>query len=495
MKQHDRFRIIVIDDNSESSNEFIKILTSHAPHAERDTLNTKLPRKSSHSEEILFPEFQLDTATQGQDGLQCINEAIKASEPYALAFVNIQLPSVLNNAETTQRILALDRDIQVVVCTADSDDSWEETINELGKNHNLLILNKPLNRIAIRQLACALTQKWKLMHDVRLYTESLEQCIQEQTNSLQYLLSITRATLESSSEGILVVDLEGNITDYNDKFVVMWNTPREVMAKKSYSALINTIKGNLVDQYDFLEKSNAIYHCVDMIDMEILRLKDGRIFERYTQPHRLNSKIIGRVWSFRDITQRAHLETKLQHQATHDALTDLPNRTCLDLCLSQAIQSIPRNNHIAILFFDLDRFKLINDSLSHAAGDALLRSMARRLNTIVRPSDTLVRLGGDEFVMIVTNITHLEHVDHIASKLLNAVREPIKIKEHMLTVTASIGISIYPKDGESATELLSNADVAMYCAKENGSNQFQYYTDTLIQDNMKRLELEMGIKN
>ncbi|EKD71995.1 MAG: hypothetical protein ACD_46C00039G0011 [uncultured bacterium] len=488
------FRIIVIDDNPEIHHDFIKILTNATPSTSKLTeLNKQLFNESSINP--FLPQFQIDTATQGQQGVEKIAEAIKQYKPYALAFVDIRMPPGWDGVETIQHIWQLDKDIQVVICTAYSDYTWEDTISKLGQNDNLLILKKPFDQIAIRQLACALTRKWKLMQDARSYTNSLEKNIQERTNSLQRSLSVTRATLESSADGILVVDANGNITDYNDKFISMWDIKNNKLDQMNIDLVFHDIQQQLSESNKFIEKYIELNKNLENIEMATLETKNNHIYEYYTQPHKLNDRIIGRVWSFRDITQRAKLEQELKYQATHDNLTGLPNRILLEDRIKKAILAANENNKFfAILFFDLDRFKLINDSLSHAAGDNLLRVVANQLRTITRPGDTLARMGGDEFVMLVTDIHKTDVIIDIALKGLKVINQPINIDEHNLTIETSIGISIYPMHGKNTNELLRNADAAMYLAKECGANQFQFYTENMNEENIRRSELEAELR-
>lgn len=192
---------------------------------------------------------------------------------------------------------------------------------------------------------------------------------------------------------------------------------------------------------------------------------------------------------------RKGAEERIRYMATHDALTGLPNRAMFDDLLGHAVLTAQRyGRNPAVIFIDLDRFKLINDSLGHAAGDILLKEMARRLRSVLRASDVLARLGGDEFVILLQDVRHPADAETVAQKLLEVALEPLTIMEHECRVTASIGISLYPIHGEDAQTLMKNADTAMYLAKEKGKNAFEFYESGMQTQSIERLELEAALR-
>ena len=196
-----------------------------------------------------------------------------------------------------------------------------------------------------------------------------------------------------------------------------------------------------------------------------------------------------------DITRRKIVESELLYLANHDALTGLPNRNLLEDRLEQAIAHASRAGQVvALLFLDLDRFKNINDSLGHGVGDALIKAMGVRLSDAVRDGDTVARLGGDEFVIVLAELQAEQNAAPAAAKILDAVLQPLTIDGHELAVTASIGISLYPKDGTDSQSLLKNADTAMYRAKDAGRNIFQFYTQEMNACTLDRLKLENSLR-
>jgi len=197
----------------------------------------------------------------------------------------------------------------------------------------------------------------------------------------------------------------------------------------------------------------------------------------------------------RDVTSRKQAEERIQYLATHDSLTGLPNRVMFGELLNHVLASARRNQRkFAVLFIDLDRFKFINDSLGHEAGDALLREVARRLKDSLRASDIVGRLGGDEFVMLLQDLHTSEQAGIIARKLLSAVIKPIELGAQECRVTASIGISVFPDDAPDEMSLMTHADLAMYHAKEEGKNNFQFYDGRLETMSLERLTLETQLR-
>jgi diguanylate cyclase (GGDEF)-like protein/PAS domain S-box-containing protein len=196
-----------------------------------------------------------------------------------------------------------------------------------------------------------------------------------------------------------------------------------------------------------------------------------------------------------DITERKQHEQELEYQSTHDALTGLPNRTLLVDRLQHSMSLADRyDSKVAVAFVDLDQFKIINDSMGHHAGDALLKIMAERLAKCVREVDTVVRLGGDEFVLLLTGLHKIEDISESMQRVLAAVAEPCLVENRDFVVSCSIGICVYPDDSRDTTALLKYADSAMYKAKQSGRNMFQFYTEELNKRLMERLDLEYRLR-
>jgi diguanylate cyclase (GGDEF)-like protein len=227
------------------------------------------------------------------------------------------------------------------------------------------------------------------------------------------------------------------------------------------------------------------------------RRKDGEAYLQWTSITTINDaagRPYRRISVMTDITEMRRKDEHIRHQAYHDTLTGLPNRSLLQNRLDHGIKAAQRDEaRIAVLFIDLDRFKVINDGLGHFVGDELLRQAALRLTESVRASDTVSRQGGDEFV-ILASIDHITDAVHIAEKVVADMNLPFEIAEHRLNVGASVGISVYPQDGEDAATLLRNADVAMYAAKDAGRGTFRFFDAAMNDRAQHRLTMEAALR-
>jgi diguanylate cyclase (GGDEF)-like protein/PAS domain S-box-containing protein len=209
-----------------------------------------------------------------------------------------------------------------------------------------------------------------------------------------------------------------------------------------------------------------------------------------------NPDINGIVLNCRDVTARKRDEDTIRHLAYFDALTDLPNRMLFDDRLAQSLAHSRRKGApgVAIMFLDIDRFKTINDTLGHGAGDELLRSAAQRLSPCLREEDTLARLGGDDFLFLIPEVSDVETAARIAQKILDCFSKPFRVLDHELHVTGSLGISMFPSDGNDAETLIRNADTALHRAKEQGRNRYQLYAPAMNAVAFQRLVLENNLR-
>jgi diguanylate cyclase (GGDEF)-like protein/PAS domain S-box-containing protein len=304
-----------------------------------------------------------------------------------------------------------------------------------------------------------------------------------------------RSILENIQEAYFEVDLAGNLTFFNDSLCRLAGRPREELEYANYSQFSDKETSE-----DIFKAFNKIYKTgnpSEGIDWLIIRKDGTKRYIEATVSLKKNSSgdPIGFKGVIRDITERKRIEQEIKDMATHDALTGLPNRLMFTQLLNHAIQTARRyQRQFAVLFVDLDRFKIINDTMGHEAGDQLLKEIAGRFKQSLRASDVVSRLGGDEFIVLVEEVSELNQIDTLAQKILTSAMKPIVIMGKECRVTASVGISVFPRDGEDDQTLMKNADVAMYFAKEEGKNNYQFYDKDIRSLSSERMSIETNLR-
>jgi diguanylate cyclase (GGDEF)-like protein/PAS domain S-box-containing protein len=313
-------------------------------------------------------------------------------------------------------------------------------------------------------------------------------------DALNGALSLLHATLDSTADGLLVVDDNGHIVSFNKKFADMWRLPAEVLETGDDNAAIACVIEQVVDAQAFAAKIRELYSNPEAESFDTLDFKDGRVFERYSTPQRVDGAIVGRVWSFRDVTETKHLEKQLAHQAFHDALTNLPNQTLFRDRVDHALERVQRSSgDLAVLFIDLDNFKTVNDSLGHPAGDALLAAVTERLQGCLRGGDTAARLGGDEFAVLLEDIESVADAIEAADRIIDALQRPFRVASNEVFTSGSIGIAL--NDSASGSDqLLRNADLAMYTAKARGKGRYDVFEAQMHAAAVERLEVEADLR-
>ena len=310
-------------------------------------------------------------------------------------------------------------------------------------------------------------------------------------------VSTLHATLEATTDGILVVDGQSRIVNFNQRFAEMWHIPGAVMESRDADQALEFVLDQLVDHQVFVTKVRMLNSKPEMESFDTLLFKDGHVFEYYSRPQRIAGQSVGRVWSFRDVTERKRAEEKLAYSALHDSLTNLPNRALLMDRIQHAMQRTKRHKdyRFAVLFLDLDQFKVVNDSLGHNIGDLLLIESARRLEACLRTEDTVARLGGDEFVILLEGVKDPKDVIRVADRIQADLASPCNLEDHKVFISASIGIILNVARYEQPEDILRDADIAMYRAKRHGRRRYKIFDRAMLDHATTRLELETDLRN
>lgn len=308
--------------------------------------------------------------------------------------------------------------------------------------------------------------------DLRLSHKNIRQYVDD--------LQLAATIFESSSESMVITDAENRIVTVNPAFTTITGyTLSEVVGRNP--SLLKSGRQREEFYQEMWHTLNSVGHW----NGEVWNLrKNGELYAEWLSINVIfnddGSKRM-HVALFSDITERKQADELIWKHANYDHLTQLPNRRLFRDRLDQSVKIAHRtSNSMALLFIDLDRFKVVNDSLGHDIGDKLLTEAAERINLCVREMDTVARMGGDEFTVILSHITDPVYAGKIAASIIQNLTEPFIIDGETLNVSASIGITIYPTDGGSSEQLLKNADIAMYAAKNSGRGRFSYFIDPTI---------------
>lgn len=308
-------RILIIDDNQAIHDDFRKIL-GRVMEPATDISAAEAALFGDEIDTFEKPDYDLDFASQGEEGLQKVEQALAEGQPFALAFVDVRMPPGWDGIETVSHIWKVAPDLQVVICTAYSDYSWEEMIRKLGHTDQLLILKKPFDTTEVHQMACALVQKYALQQQQRSSMRTMASQVAASVDDVHHSLSLTQATLDATADGIMVVDKDGKITGFNRKLLSIWNLPPSLIESRHYESMINAVLWQVVDPQGFNAKFKELSEEFESESLDVVEFVDGRVFERYSQAQQIDGKAAGRVWSFRDITEHRKAERKIREQAS-----------------------------------------------------------------------------------------------------------------------------------------------------------------------------------
>ncbi len=303
------------------------------------------------------------------------------------------------------------------------------------------------------------------------------------------------STMALAAIGIAHVDDKGRFVYANPQLCEMLDYTEEQLLALTVRQISHPGDVSLTDELRSQLRSGAIKSF--KLEKRYLRKDGTAVWVGLTIASKRDStgKPVYDISIVEDISARKHAEERIQYLATHDGLTGLPNRAMFGQLLNLAIETARRyDRKLAVLFIDLDRFKVINDTLGHEAGDVLLREMGARLKECLRASDVVARLGGDEFVVLIQEVADVAQVTTVARNILSTVMKPVMILGQECRVTASIGICMHPEEGQDDQAVMKNADMAMYLAKEEGKNNYQFFSSRMRSHSIERLALETNLR-
>ncbi len=350
-----------------------------------------------------------------------------------------------------------------------------------------------------RQTAREIAARIAAKEEVAKVNATLEQRVMQRTSELSEAIKHTTlqaAALEAAANAIVITDFQGTIMWVNSAFATMTGYNKEEALGKNprllksgeqpksyYAKLWSTILSGEVWQGEIVNRRRDGTTYTEEMTITPVTLGVGKA--AYTQFVAIKQ----------DITQRKGAEKQVQFLAYYDALTGLPNRTLFHDRLGKALAGARRRkDKAALLFLDLDGFKNINDSLGHSVGDLLLHEVAKRIEGWAREQDTVARVGGDEFLIVLSSVKNVPDIAVAAKRLMDAMAGGFVVQDRPLSISCSIGVSIFPEHGVDGETLIKNADAAMYCAKSNGRNNFRFFTQDMNAEAVERLTLESGLR-
>jgi diguanylate cyclase (GGDEF)-like protein/PAS domain S-box-containing protein len=511
-------RILVIDDNRAIHDDFRKILCPAVIGNALEDLEADLFGAASA---VAKPEtYELHSAYQGQEGLEMVQHSMQSGQRFALAFVDMRMPPGWDGVETIENIWQVDPEIQMVICTAYSDYSWEEINRKFDAADRLLILKKPYDTAEVCQLACALTQKWQLAKHAHLKLNQLASMVREQTRQLEQtnaqLQQQMRQRQESEdryrlveaavNDGLWDWDIPSGKVYYSARWKSMLGYADEEIGdspEEWFGRVHDDDRSSVAEHQEEHFQGRSPQLCGECRMLH----KDGQyrwILYRGVAVGDAAGAKIRAMGSFTDITDRKLAEEQLRFEAMHDALTGLANRIKLADRLSCCIARRKRESdfHYAVLFIDLDRFKVINDSLGHQIGDKLLMEIARRLKVFAREGDTVARhqpdqvarIGGDEFVLVLEHIRHESDILHIAQRLHQDISGTFDIDGHEICALLSVGVAFGNETYHTAAEILRDADTALYQAKSDGKSCTRIFNPQMHERAVSRWQTETELR-
>ena len=465
-------------------------LPADGPPAHLLLVDDKPELLKSLSDLVSAHGYRVSEALGGRAALDML-----ASRDFDVVLLDLIMPDVSGH-DVLEYAAAHDVTAKIVVVSGDASFSGAKSVLTRGAFDFVRKPYEPAELIAAVEKA--------LRHrDLEKSNELMEHRLKESEELHRFIVN-------SSPDLVYMLDRNGCFEFLNDRVESLLGFRKEALLGKHYSELV--YEEDLEVARNLFNERRTGDRATRNVELR-MRSRTARNPElpthsqtvwmeltaegRYTEPdERIRANFIGSYGTARDISQRKEAEQVINFQAYHDLLTHLPNRALLKDRLSLAITQAQRNKRrLAVMFLDLDRFKIVNDTLGHTMGDRLLKAVANRLQGCLRGGDTLSRFGGDEFTLLLPEVRTRDDVVVIATKILDKLSAPFVLDGHELFVGASIGVAMYPEAGDSVEALIQSADIAMYHVKGRGKNGYQFFSDEMNHKFSTRLSLERELRN
>jgi len=455
-----------------ASNRQVHILIVDDTAINRQTLSAILEEENYH----------IVAANSGEQAL----DILAKEHDFALILMDVNMPG-LNGFETVNLIKSRPKCADIPVIFLTGLNLQDDQLAQAYSTGAIDFLSKPYNPYILLAKVAAFV-------DMHLIKQQMKDEIKTRKEH-EHDLHLASQVFMHTSEAIMITDKRATIKSVNPAFEVITGYSAQEAVGKTPNILHSGRHSN-----DFFKSLWAVLKKSGCWEGEIYnRRKSGEIYPEWLKIFAAtdsDNNITHYISSFTDIVMHKSSRQRLYNMAHYDNITKLPNRAKFSETLDHELTNAQRRESImAVFFLDLDNFKSINDTLGHAAGDSLLREVARRLQQCNRGNDLIARQGGDEFTGILVDLVRVEDAAIVATRMLKSIAEPINLDVDTVQISGSIGISIYPHDGDSAAALTSKADTAMYYAKEMGRNNYQFHTKQMFQNSMRRIELEKKLRH